>query len=143
MENDTVKLLRECDAGVKMAVSSFDDVIDKTQSPKLREMLEKSKEQHSALGGKISQALLEAGDDGKSPNPMAKGMSWIKTNMKMAVDNSDKTIADLMTDGCDMGVKSLSRYLNQYSAADNNSKDIAKELVKIELDLLTGLREFL
>ena len=87
MENDTVKLLRECDAGVKMAVSSFDDVIDKTQSPKLREMLEKSKEQHSALGGKISQALLEAGDDGKSPNPMAKGMSWIKTNMKMAVDN--------------------------------------------------------
>lgn len=143
MENDTVKLLRECDAGVKMAVSSFDDVIDKTQSPKLREMLEKSKEQHSALGGKISQALLEAGDDGKSPNPMAKGMSWIKTNMKMAVDNSDKTIADLMTDGCDMGVKSLSRYLNQYSAADKNSKDIAKELVKIELDLLTGLREFL
>ena len=143
MENDTVKLLRECDAGVKMAVSSFDDVIDKTQSPKLREMLEKSKEQHSALGGKISQALLEAGDHGKSPNPMAKGMSWIKTNMKMAVDNSDKTIADLMTDGCDMGVKSLSRYLNQYSAADNNSKDIAKELIKIELDLLTGLREFL
>ncbi|MGN0443539.1 MAG: hypothetical protein ACI4F5_02855 [Acutalibacteraceae bacterium] len=143
MENDTVKLLRECDAGVKMAVSSFDDVIDKTQSPKLREMLEKSKEQHSALGGKISQALLEAGDDGKSPNPMAKGMSWIKTNMKMAVDNSDKTIADLMTDGCDMGVKSLSRYLNQYSAADKNSKDIAKELIKIELDLLTGLREFL
>lgn len=143
MENDTMKLLRECDAGVKMAVSSFDDVIDKTQSPKLREMLEKSKEQHSALGGKISQALLEAGDDGKSPNPMAKGMSWIKTNMKMAVDNSDKTIADLMTDGCDMGVKSLSRYLNQYSAADKNSKDIAKELVKIELDLLTGLREFL
>lgn len=143
MENDTVKLLRECDAGVKMAVSSFDDVIDKTQSPKLREMLEKSKEQHSALGGKISQALLEAGDDGKSPNPMAKGMSWIKTNMKMAVDNSDKTIADLMTDGCNMGVKSLSRYLNQYSAADKNSKDIAKELIKIELDLLTGLREFL
>lgn len=143
MENDTVKLLRECDAGVKMAVSSFDDVIDKTQSPKLREMLEKSKEQHSTLGGKISQALLEAGDDGKSPNPMAKGMSWIKTNMKMAVDNSDKTIADLMTDGCDMGVKSLSRYLNQYSAADKNSKDIAKELIKIELDLLTGLREFL
>ncbi|MGN1118682.1 MAG: hypothetical protein ACI4RU_08720, partial [Acutalibacteraceae bacterium] len=137
------KLLRECDAGVKMAVSSFDDVIDKTQSPKLREMLEKSKEQHSALGGKISQALLEAGDDGKSPNPMAKGMSWIKTNMKMAVDNSDKTIADLMTDGCDMGIKSLSRYLNQYSAADKNSKDIAKELIKIELDLLTGLREFL
>lgn len=143
VENDTVKLLRECDAGVKMAVSSFDDVMDRTQSGKLRDMIVKSKEQHSALGGRIAQALLEVSDDGKDPNPMAKGMSWIKANVKMAVDNSDKTIADLMTDGCDMGVKSLSRYLNQYAAADENSRDITKELIKIELDLLTGLREFL
>ncbi len=143
VENDTVKLLRECDSGVKMAVSSFDDVIGRIESPKLREMLDKSKEQHSALGGRIAKALLDVSDSGKDPNPMAKGMSWIKTNMKMAMDNSDKTVADLMTDGCDMGVKSLSRYLNQYSAADENSKEITKELIKIELDLLTGLREFL
>lgn len=143
MENDTVKLLRECDAGVKMAVSSFDDILDKIESPKLRDMIETSKNQHSKLGGKIAQALLTVSDSGKDPNPMAKGMSWIKANVRMAVDNSDKTIADLMTDGCDMGVKSLSRYLNQYCAADENSKDITKELIKIELDLLTGLREFL
>lgn len=143
VENDTVKLLRECDAGVKMAVASFDDVIDRIESSKLREMIDKSKKQHSELGGKIAAALLDVSDEGKDPNPMAKGMSWIKTNMKMAMDNSDKTVADLMTDGCDMGVKSLSRYLNQYSAADENSKNLTKELVKIELDLLTGLREFL
>lgn len=143
MENDTVKLLRECDAGVKMAVSSFDDVYDKIKSPKLRDMIDTSKEQHSVLGGKIAKALLDVGDDGKDPNPMAKGMSWMKTTVKMAIDDCDKTVADLMTDGCDMGVKSLSRYLNQYAAADENSREIAKELIKIELDLLTGLREFL
>lgn len=143
MENDTVKLLRECDSGVKMGISSFDEIIDKVESEKLRNMLHESKEQHAALCGKIAQALLEAGDDGKDPNPIVKGMSWMKTNMKMAMDNSDKTIADLMTDGCDMGVKSLSRYLNQYAAADENSKSLTKELIKIELDLLTGLREFL
>lgn len=143
MGNDTIKLLRECDAGVKMAVTSFDEILDRAQSPKLRDMLSESKKQHDALGGKIAKALFEAGDEGKEISPMAKGMSWIKTNMKMVMDNSDKTIADLMTDGCDMGVKSLSRYLNQYTAADENSKDLAKELIKIELDLLTGLREFL
>lgn len=143
MENDTVKLLRECDAGVKMAVSSFDDIFDKIESPKLRDMIDESKKQHSSLGGKIAQALLNVGDEGKDPNPMAKGMSWMKAMVKTAIENSDKTIADLMTDGCNMGVKSLSRYLNQYKAADENSKDITKELVKIELDLLTGLREFL
>ena len=46
-------------------------------------------------------------DEGKSPNPVAKGMSWVKTNVKLAMDDSDATIADLMTDGCNMGVKSL------------------------------------
>jgi hypothetical protein len=45
-------------------------------------------------------------------------MSWMKTNMKLSMEDSDATIADLMTDGCNMGVKSLNRYLNQYKAAD-------------------------
>ncbi len=26
----------------------------------------------------------------KDPNPIAKGMSWMKTNMKMSMDYSDK-----------------------------------------------------
>ena len=53
-------------------------------------------------------------------------MSWIKTNVKLVMDESDETIADLITDGCNMGVKSLNEYLNQYKAADEKTKDIAK-----------------
>lgn len=74
---------------------------------------------------------------------MAKGMSWMKTNMKMAVDGSDKTVADLMTDGCNMGVKSLSKYLNQYKSADSKSKDITSRLIKIEDKLSTDIRQYL
>ena len=74
---------------------------------------------------------------------MAKGMSWIKTNMKIMMDDSDKTIADLMTDGCDMGVKSLSKYLNQYQAADETSKNLAKRLIGLEEQLAMELRKFL
>ena len=74
---------------------------------------------------------------------MAKGMSWLKTNVKLAVNESDKTIADLITDGCNMGVKSLNRYLNQYKAADETSKDIAKRLVSLEEKLAVDIRKFL
>ena len=28
IESDTIKLLRECDAGIKMGVASIDDVLD-------------------------------------------------------------------------------------------------------------------
>ena len=74
---------------------------------------------------------------------MAKGMSWIKTNMKLGMDESDATIADLMTDGCNMGVKSLNKYLNQYEAADEVSKDIAKRLINLEEVLAVDIRSFL
>ncbi len=74
---------------------------------------------------------------------MAKGMSWIKSNAMLAMDNSDQTVADLITDGCNMGIKSLSRYLNEYEAADETSKDIAKRLIKLEEDLADNVRGFL
>ena len=90
------------------------------------------------------QELLERyEDEGKEPNPVVKSMSWMKTNMKMMVDDSDATVADLMTDGCNMGVKSLSRYLNQYAAADETSKDICKRLIKLEEDLSVKMRDYL
>lgn len=67
----------------------------------------------------------------------------MKTNMKMAMEETDHTIADLITDGCNMGVKSLSRYLNQYAAADEQSKDITKKLIRIEEDLAVKMRDYL
>ena len=70
-------------------------------------------------------------------------MAGLKTDMKLAMNEADSTIADLMIDGCNMGVKSLSRYLNQYKAADEESKDIAKKLIHLEAQLSADLRGFL
>ena len=91
----------------------------------------------------MQKLLEEYHDYGKDPNPMAKGMSWMKTNMKLVMHESDATIADLMTDGCNMGVKSLHKYLNQYKAADEKSKDIAKKLINIEEKLTVDIRGYL
>ena len=59
------------------------------------------------------------------------------------MEESDATIADLMTDGCNMGVKSLNKYLNQYKAADEISKDITKRLINLEQQLSIDIRQFL
>lgn len=142
-ENDTVKLLRECDAGVKMGVSSINDVLSDVKEKQMRDCLADCRNQHEILLADIKQKLFEHCDKGKEPAPAAKGMSWIKTNMKMAFDYSDKTIADLITDGCNMGVKSLHRYLNQYSQADSESKGFANRLIKLEDDLAIQMRQYL
>ncbi len=143
IEKDTVRLLRECDAGVKMGVSSIEDVIDYVKNEDFKARLATCKSEHDKLDSQIKRELDRFGDDGKDPNPFAKGMSWVKTNVKMAVDHSDGVIADLMTDGCNMGVKSLNKYLNQYEAADERSKDIAKRLINLEEKLAVDIREYL
>lgn len=143
IEQDTIKLLRECDAGIKMGVSSIEDVLDKVQSDTMKQTLNTSKREHDKLKTECKQLLNEFGDEGKDPNPMAKGMSEVKTNFKIAVDDSDATIADLMVDGCNMGIKSLSRYLNQYKAADERSKDITKRLINLEEGLTHDMRAYL
>ena len=142
-EPDTIKLLRECDAGIKMGTASIGEVLEKTANEKLKKLLEICKEGHEKLKEEIQNKLEQCHDTGKDPNPMAQGMSWMKTNVKLAMDESDATIADLITDGCNMGVKSLSRYLNQYQAADEETKDIAKKLIKQEEELSIHMRSFL
>ena len=143
IEQDTIKLLRECDAGIKMGVSSIEDVLDRVHSRELRRILSDSRKAHEKLQKEIDEALCRFRDDGKEPNPIAKTMSHMKTGMKMGLDDSDATIAELMTDGWNMGVKSLSRYLNQYAAADEMSKDVCKRLIKLEEALSVDMRDYL
>ena len=143
IDQDTIRLLRECDAGIKMGISAIDEVMDCVSADNLKKSLNDCRSEHEKLKKEIRALLDKYQDEGKEPNPIAKGMSWMKTGVRMAVDQSDSAIADLMTDGCNMGVKSLSRYLNQYKAADEVSKDITKRLIKLEEELAVNMRGFL
>ncbi len=143
INDDTIKLLRECDAGVKMGVDSIEEVLKYAKDEKLRTLLSNCKKEHEKLDKEIREALHRFHDEGKNPNPIAKTMSTLKTEFKMGMNESDKTVANLITDGCNMGVKSLNKYLNEYKAADNAIKDITKRLIRIEEKLAEDLAEYL
>ena len=143
INQDTIRLLRECDAGIKMGISSINDVLDDVKDDNFKDLLVDSRNEHEKLCEDVKHKLDIYGDEVKDPNVMAKSMSWIKTNVMMAADKSDNTVADLITVGCNMGVKSLGKYLNQYKAADEESKDITKRLINIEERLACDIREYL
>ncbi len=143
IESDTIKLLRECNAGVKMGVQSIQEAIPSVESQYLRDLLETNMEAHNRLGDEARELLNRYDDSGKEPNPMAKGMSWMMTNVKLAMNPGDGTVANLITDGCNMGVKSLSKYLNQYAAASEEAKDVTKRLIRLEETLSVDVRGFL
>ncbi|MBO5303262.1 MAG: hypothetical protein J6A92_04370 [Lachnospiraceae bacterium] len=143
INKDTICLLKECDSGTKMGVASIDDVLEGTSNPTLKQLLIESKDHHTKLGNEIHEILNEYQSEEKDPNPMAKSMSWLKTNLKLGMEGGDATVADLITDGCNMGIKSLYKYLNQYSEANEISRNICKRLIAIENKLCEDLREYL
>lgn len=142
-ESDTVKLLRECDAGIKMGIYTIDNSMQYANSKRLVEILDENKRKHNIIKDEVQAMLEKYHDDGKRPPAVAKGMSWIKTNFKLAVKEADSAVAEFIIDGCNMGVKALAKYGNQYKMADEKAKDIADRLIEIEEKLAVLLRKFL
>lgn len=143
INHDTIELLRECDAGIQTGIAAIDEVKDRARDGEFKNALNGYRREYAQLQDEMQGVLHEYGDEGKDPNPLAKGMAKIKTDMAIAVNGSDQTIADLITDGCNMGIKSLYKYMNRYKGADGRAKDFARRLTELQNRQLEGMRKYL
>lgn len=143
MNKDTIRLLGECDAGIRMAVQAIDDVMPSVDSRRMLHSLAKSRAAHLRLQAEAHEQLHALGADGKAPNPMASVMSRIKTGARLAIQPDDGTVADLVIGGCNMGVKSLHKYRNRYLGADGDSRELAAGLIALETELAEELYPYL
>lgn len=144
MENqDTIHLLKECDAGAKMAIASLEDIMEYMDNLKVHQILSDSKRHHVQILDEVQVMLKQYHAEEKEPNPMAKGMSWLKTNFKLTLDDSTSVAADLIIDGCNMGVKSLRKYINEYPSARRPAVDLCHRLISVEETLAKDLQEYL
>ncbi|MGN1041371.1 MAG: hypothetical protein ACI4PJ_01355 [Acutalibacteraceae bacterium] len=144
MENeDTIDLLRECSAGVKMGIATIEYLLPHVHDEKFQDALRSSKTTHEELYGEISNYLQKYEVPKKEPPIMAKSMAWIKTNMQIRMNDSDKTIANLITDGCNTGIKSLTSYLNKYKNAKEEIREISRKLINSEEKLVERLKDYL
>ena len=142
-KEDTRQLLRECNAGIKMAVDAIREVLPNVKNEDLRRKLTSSKKQHEKLGDETHSLLVQNNGNTEEPGIMAKGMSWVKTNLTMAVNPGDDTIANLICSGSDMGVRTLNKYLNECSNASQQAKELVKKVIKTEEDLSADMRAYL
>ena len=143
MSNDTVKLLRECNAGCKSATNSMEQVLRYLDNEDLKMLIDEYNDKHIRLRDECHQMLNELDEEEKDPDKMAKTFSWISTEVKLMMDDNSQKIAELMIDGCNLGIKSLSKYINQYKNASNESVDLAKRLIKIEQEFMNELLKYL
>lgn len=142
MDVNTVELLKECSSGCQMGMESVKRMREYVKDPKLSELLEAYGEKHRGLEGRISGLLSQYGEDEKAPAKMAEVMAKMDMSVKMFMHPEESQVAKLMMDGCNMGIQSVSEYVNKYPDASGESQDIAKDLIKIEEDFMREMKGF-
>ncbi len=143
MNRDTVCLLKECNSGCKCATNSMEQVMpflkDKAD---LRELIHHYNDRHIKIGDECHALLNKLDFDEKDPPSIVKAMSWFSTEIKLLMDDTRSRIAGLMVDGCSMGIKSLSGYLNQYKEASEDSRQLTRKLIDLEQEFMQDLLKF-
>lgn len=143
MNNETELLLRECNSGIKMGVNSIKNVLPYAKDEDLKKILDACSDKHAILGDKTHKALLNINADTKPPHAVARAMAKMKIKATLTLNPKTEKIADVMTDGCNMGIKSIYKYLNLYTNASTEAREIANDLISAEQELRTDLRAFL
>lgn len=141
--HDSVLLLQDCIAGCKMALESMDDIREHTDDKQLRELIDKYYDEHTGLSVDCRDMLDKAGADIKEPSAFAKMAAKLQTAMKMAVNDDQSQAAKLLTEGCNMGIETISSSLNEYRDADSKSVAIAERLRTLEEKMVGDLQPLL
>lgn len=140
---DSKSLIREIQFGIQMGEYTFEQILEKIEDKKMKEIVKKAQSEHKILENEAS-GLIKSYDTYKnSPDIMVKAMLWLNSNIKMMSDDADKKAAELITNGCNTGVKNLNKYINMYPDADPAILDTASKLISIEENLEKEMRPFL
>lgn len=140
---ETIELLKEINAGCKSATNSMEQVIQYVNDDKLKNLIHTYNKSHVDIGDECHKLLNQYNEEEKDPNKVSSAMAYMGTQMKLMVGADSAKIAGLLMDGCNMGIKSLSKYVNQYPCASKQSKVLADKLIKEEERFMMSLKEYL
>ena len=140
---DTIHLLQETSSGCKMAIDTMDHIKSHVEDKQLREIMNKYHESHVDLQQECMRALYEAGAENKEPNAFAQTFATVQSRVKMFMDDDKSRAADILTDGCNMGVKTMSENINKYKNANEDSKMMAERLRNMEERMAGDLQPML
>lgn len=143
MEDHTIALLQECSQGCKVGIKSINQVSEYVSDQGLKRIIEKYRGEHQRIEAEADHLLNRHGKEGKQPEMMATAMSWVSTEMKMMMKDDDKQAAKIMTEGCDMGIRTICGFINQYAGASESSIGLAKDLVNVEEKFREEMKPYL
>ena len=127
MDTSTYEILKECNSGCRMAVNSIEQLTAYLKNQELQELFSKYKEDYEKMEResiRLSEGKLQ---EEKFSEKAAETFAWISAEVKMMFNDDTSKIAEMMIDGANMGIKSITEKLNRYSEAEKESISLAKK----------------
>ena len=140
---DTISLLKACNQGCKYATNSMENLYPYIKDNMFRKLIDDYNGKHIKIGDECHTQLNEHNADEKDPKTMATVFSKMSVDMKMLADSSTEKIAELMLDGCNMGIKSVGKCMNRYTDASVTSRGLAQKLIDVEYEFMNDLMPYL
>lgn len=140
-END--RLLRKACQGTKYATETISIALNYVKGRELREILNRYNKRHEALKKDIIAALGSRGEGEYAHPSMPAEMAKMHMNISLSISNKDYRIAELMVNGCHMGIKTLWKDKNKCESDCPEAKRLTDELIRIEADMTEELLPYL
>ena len=131
MDTSTYEILKECNSGCRMAVNSIEQLVVYLKNQELQELFSKYKEDYGET------------EEEKISEKAAETFAWISAEVKMMFNDDTSKIAEMMIDGANMGIKSITEKLNRYSEAEKESISLAKKFEKTCEKLIQDMKKYL
>ncbi len=141
--NDTVKLLKECESGCKTALDGMGQVLEHVGSETMRGEMIACQQRHRDLRDRCRNLLAMEGEPGAEPPAIGTAFMRMGTGMKMAINDDDRHLAEMMADGANMGMKSIAKVMNACPSASQDSRSLASDLIREERQFFDRMLRYL
>ena len=143
METATYEILKECNSGCRMALNSIEQLAVYLTSQELQDQFCKYKEEYKKME-KESERLSEGKlQEEKISEKAAETFARISAEVKLMINDDSAKIAEMMIDGANMGIKSITEKLNRYPEAEKESISLARKFEKICEKLIQDMKKYL
>ncbi len=141
--NDTVKLLKECESGCKTALDGIGQVMEHIGSDAMRTELTDCQQRHREIKNRCRTLLCQEGEPEADPPAVGTAFMRMGTSMKLAINDEDSHVADMLADGANMGMKSIAKVMNACPSASPDSRTLASDLIQEERQFFDTMLRYL
>ena len=143
MDTATYELLKECNSGCRMARNSIEQLAVYLKSQELQDLFCKYKEEYENIekeSVRLSKGELQ---EETMSEKVAETFARISAEVKLMMNDDSSKIAEMMIDGANMGIKSITETLNRYPEAEKDSITLAKKFERVCEKVMHDMKKYL